>query len=249
MFRVWHKEPGFITYICARCGAKGFAHEEGSKTQPRRCPVAAETTPAGVIVYTEIDAGAETELKQRVESARQIWRGSVPLKGTRGWRYFVEHRQLDLAKVGDLDLRVLRWHHGIRAVVALMTDAITGEPTGVHRTFLNPDGTKRERKMLARKGVIRLTPDEDVTMGLSITEGIETGLAVLASGWAPVWAAGDAGGIGKFPVLSGVEALTIWADTDESTTGIEAARKCADRWLSDCREVRISAPKELQQHG
>ena len=55
----------------------------------------------------------------------------------------------------------------------LMTDAVTNEPTGIHRTFLNPDGKKIERKMLGRQGVVRITPDEDVTYGLGIAEGVE----------------------------------------------------------------------------
>ena len=63
-------------------------------------------------------------------------------------------------------------------IVALMTDPVTNEPTGIHRTFLNPDGKKIERKMLGRQGVVRITPDEDVTYGLGISEGVEDALAV-----------------------------------------------------------------------
>jgi hypothetical protein len=39
----------------------------------------------------------------------------------------------------------------MQGIVALMTDPITNEPTGVHRTYLNRDATKRERKMLGRQ--------------------------------------------------------------------------------------------------
>jgi hypothetical protein len=53
-------------------------------------------------------------------------------------------------------------------VVALMTDAISNDPIGIHRTFLDANGKKRERKMLGRQGVVRITPDEDVTLGLGI---------------------------------------------------------------------------------
>ena len=59
-----------------------------------------------------------------------------------------------------------------------MTDPVTNEPTGIHRTFLNPDGKKIERKMLGRQGVVRVTPDEDVTYGLGIAEGVEDAIAV-----------------------------------------------------------------------
>jgi len=103
----------------------------------------------------------------------------------------------------ELD-HTLRWHEKIRAVVALMSDPLSGNPLGIHRTFLRPDGTKLERKMLGRQGVVRLSPDSEVTMGLGITEGVEDGLAVLLSGWAPVWAATSAGAITNFPVLSGI---------------------------------------------
>ena len=38
--------------------------------------------------------------------------------------------------------------------------------------------------MLGSQGVVRLSIDEDVTLGLGICEGIEDGLAVLQLGWA-----------------------------------------------------------------
>ena len=130
------------------------------------------------------------------------------------------------------------------SVVALMTDPISNEPTGVHRTFLNPDGTKHERKMLGKAGVIRLTPNEEVTHGLGICEGIEDGLSVLLSGWSPVWAAASAGAISRFPVLPGIESLTIFADYEE--VGINAAVTCCDRWEAAGRQVAIQEP-QLEQ--
>ena len=84
---------------------------------------------------------------------------------------------------------MLRFHPGFSAVIALMTTPGANEPCGIHRTFLNPDGSKRERKMLGRQGVVRVSPDEDVTLGLGLTEGIEDALSYLVGGWAPVWAA------------------------------------------------------------
>ena len=121
-----------------------------------------------------------------------------------------------------------------------MTDSTTNEPAGIHRTFLNSDSTKRERKMLGRKGVIRLSANDDVTLGLGVVEGVEDGLAVLLSGWAPVWSIADAGAMAKFPVLDGIESLTIFADADRA--GINAANTCAARWQSSDREARIVPP-------
>jgi hypothetical protein len=118
--------------------------------------------------------------------------------------------------------------------------------TAVHRTFLSADGRSKapgQAKMMlgdARDAAIKLSPDDQVTAGLGICEGIETGLALLDRGWAPIWALGSAGGISRFPVLDGIEALTIFADQDE--TGTAAARTCADRWAAAGREVRIATP-------
>jgi hypothetical protein len=129
-----------------------------------------------------------------------------------------------------------------------MTDPVTNAPTGVHRTYLRPDATdvidehgNKKKKMLGPRGVIRLSPDDLVTEGLGITEGIEDGLAVLLSGWAPVWAASCANAIETFPVLSGIEALTIFADNGD--VGMQAAAVCADRWEAAGREVEIREPQ------
>jgi putative DNA primase/helicase len=186
---------------------------------------------------------------ERVDLALKIWDAAGPLKNSLGWRYFTERRGLH---VGLLELdHCIRFHVGFSAVVALMTDPITNEPTGVHRTFLNADATKntdqgqKGKKMLGRQGVIRLSPDETVTYGLGICEGIEDGLAVLLSGWSPLWAATSAGAIKNFPVLLGVGALTIFRDDD--TAGSDAAETCAQRWHDAGREVFLASLGEQLQ--
>ena len=172
--------------------------------------------------------------QQRTQIALRIWSQSVPLPGTLGWRYFTERRQLHIGLLDDLS-HVLRWSAAEHAVLGLMTDVITGKPMGVHRTFLNPYGTKRERKMLGLRGVIRLSPDENVLEGLGLTEGAEDGLAMLLDGWAPIWAATCANAIASFPVLSGIGALSVFSDSDDA--GVRAAEACAGRWRAEGRDV------------
>jgi putative DNA primase/helicase len=58
-------------------------------------------------------------------------------------------------------------------------------------------------------------------------------------GWAPVWAATSAGAMAKFPILSGIEALTIFPDNDTNGTGMRAAVECAERWTAAGREVFV----------
>ncbi len=96
-------------------------------------------------------------------------------------------------------------------MIALMTGALSARPCGVHRTFLQPDGSQRAdvkpaKIMLGEAGSVRLVRDEEVTTGLGIAEGIETALAIMQrTGWRPLWAAGSAGSIAKLPTLPGIK--------------------------------------------
>jgi putative DNA primase/helicase len=233
--RDWRKLDGIDLHCFAGCAwldVKNVFQAMGLlESEPSRWPVAAEARISGTILPLQNDDDTEA----RIEAALKLWQQSLPLLDTPGERYFVEQRGLH---VGQLYLdHALRWHAGAGAVVGLMTDAVTNEPTGAHRTFLHADATKRERKMLGRQGVVRLSPDEEVTMGLGIVEGTEDGLSLLLHDWAPVWCATSAGGIERFPVLGGIEVLTIFADADSA--GMKAARACAERWIAADREAPI----------
>lgn len=161
----------------------------------------------------------------------------------------------------DADLRWLPAHRHPSGYVgpvllALLTDAVTNEPRTLHRTWLAQDGCGKapvEKPRLLWKGlpkagaVCRLVPDDEVTTGLAISEGIENGLTAVAGGY-PDWACLDAAGVASFPVLDGIEALTVLADRDEvnpvtrKAQGLAAARSCAERWSRAGREVRIWTP-------
>jgi hypothetical protein len=191
-------------------------------------------SPAATLIIdpTEVD---------RVAAAMHMWDACVPLYGgTPAERYFEHHRGLDIGRLPFLMHHCLRWHDARQCVVALMTDPITTDPTGIHRTFLDNDGRKIERKMLGKQGVVRLSPDGAVTSGLGLTEGVEDGIAILLSGWAPIWAATSAGAIERFPVLAGVEALTVFSDAD--SVGMGAANKCVARYLEAGRQARVYPP-------
>lgn len=132
------------------------------------------------------------------------------------------------------------------AMLALMTSPETGEPCGVHVTYLRLDGRgkaagDRVKVMLGSAGVVRLAPDQHVSLGLGLAEGIETSLAVMQrAGWRPVWAATSAGAMRHFPIMAGVEAVTLFADFDGP--GLRAARDCGVRWAQRDRQARIMVP-------
>lgn len=178
--------------------------------------------------------------------AKAVWQSSVPIIGTPALDYLVS-RGLDAdtcINAGSLAYAARCPFKGGRvpAMVAAMTGAEVGKFAGIHRTRLNP----KDKAMLgpSKGAVVRLSRDDEVTDGLHICEGIETGLRMLSVGIGPVWACLSAGGIAAFPVLSGIETLTIVADNDQNGTGQDAARECGRRWRQAGREVRALTPPQ-----
>lgn len=188
----------------------------------------------------------ETEVA-KADLAARLWREARPAAGSPVERYLAG-RGLTLPP--DTPLRFHsscpRGAERLPAMVALMTDPASGAPCGVHRTFLLPDGTGKApgqaKMMLGAAGVVRLVPDVAVTAGLGIAEGIETGLAIMQRGWSPLWAVGSAGGIARFPVLPGIETLTVFPDADDSGASLKAAQECAGRWYTAGVMVRFGTP-------
>jgi hypothetical protein len=171
--------------------------------------------------------------------ALALWRASVDPHGTVAERY-LRSRGLELKD--DTAGNVLRWHPGIGAMVALFRNIETDEPQAISRTFLNQDGHKLGRKFLGPvgSGAIKLDPDENVFAGLHIAEGIETGLAARQLGLRPAWALGSCGAIAAFPILPGIEALTLLAENDAASA--QSVEVCAARWHEARREVLINEP-------
>ena len=187
------------------------------------------------------------------EYGLELWSACTGLRGTIGEQYLLARGCVIPPDDGDL-----RFHPALKnpasdytgpALVALVSHVVTRVPMTLHRTWIRADGTKADcnppRMLLGghRKGggVIRLWPDEAVTLGLGIAEGIETALS-LAHAFTPVWACIDAGNLAAMPVLDGVESLLIAADNDH--VGITAAETCSSRWIAAESEVHIAIPPD-----
>jgi hypothetical protein len=133
------------------------------------------------------------------------------------------------------------------ALLARLSDVRTGEACGIINIFLRPDGRDRLRDRKAKTvtgraggAAVMLSAFDEPTLGLTLCEGAETGIAIHQSELRPVWACGPAGNLGAFPVLGGIEALTIAAD--RGAPGMDAAAKLAARWCAAGRKARIIAP-------
>jgi hypothetical protein len=167
------------------------------------------------------------------DRAEHIWGIAEPLAGSLAATYLTSRGCFMPPADGDLRFLPARGDYPA-AMLARVTDARSGEPISLHFTRLDANGRKAgadAKRLLSghRKagGVIRLWPDDCVTVGLGIGEGIESCLAA-AHGFTPMWSMVDAGNLARFPILSGIQALTIFADND--LAGVSAARACARRW-------------------
>jgi len=226
--------------------AEAIKHLTGEQARPARMAPIAPTPKISNI---------DDERQRREAAAHRVWQESIAIAGTPGEAYF-EGRGIPLGDVPGYG--GLRWHpycpweNGTApCVVARFTDAITGEARGIWRRPIN--GGKPKSLGPMRGAVIRLWPDEDVTTGLVIGEGVETMLA-FATRFAcprgttlfrPAWAAASAGNLEDFPVLPGIGTLTIAADNDANGRGQEAAKQCAARWAKAGREVFIRMPNKI----
>lgn len=191
---------------------------------------------------------------------QQVWRETLAIAEETAGVFNVARAYLEAARgcvLPPLDSD-LRWHPNLRhwptgyvgpALVGLVRHALTGEAMSLLRGWMNADGSKPDiepQRMLLGShhktdGVVKLWPDEAVTTGLGVCEGVESALS-LAHGFKPVWACIDAGNLAQFPVLDGIDYLVIGADHDEA--GIKAAERCMARWKAAGREAAVVMPRE-----
>jgi putative DNA primase/helicase len=178
-----------------------------------------------------------------------LWGAATPIADTLAGRYLAGRGIRELPP--GIDGTVLRFHpacpyDGGRqpCTVALLSDIVSNAPKAVQRTALTAESKKIGRRTLGPKAgaAIKLAPNEDVAHRLSVGEGCETVLSGMALGYSPAWALGDAGELGRFPILPGVESITIL--TDHGAAGEAAAMACSAHWTGAGREVFRLVPRE-----
>jgi putative DNA primase/helicase len=233
--------------ILAELRARGWLDAHGCDFRPaRKAAPLPKRTELGKTGYSD--------------RAAAIWRKAVNPRDTLGERYL---NGRGLALDDALAMRVLRFHGRcpfkdennktiyVPALVAAFRpfrdDDEARPPLAIHRIGLNPDGSKRIKKMLGPVAgcAVKLDPDDMVEEGLGIVEGIETGIAARMTGWRPIWVLGSKEPIAKFKPVPGIACLTIFADNDESGAGLAAARQCAGTWRAAGREVFIRTRREV----
>jgi len=125
----------------------------------------------------------------------------------------------------------------------------SGETIAAHRTFLAPDGSAKAdvpkpRKLLGSPagGAVRLG-EIGSSGALAVSEGIETGLAVMtACPDLPVWAALSASNLERLELPAEARHVVILADHDVNGAGQRAAAALANRMVAEGRLAAIALP-------
>jgi hypothetical protein len=127
------------------------------------------------------------------------------------------------------------------------------EQTGVHMTYLRPDGRgkadlpkeyQRECRGVIHGGAIRLM-EHDPDAELVIAEGVETSLAASEIFDLSAWSAVYAGGLKTVELPREARRILIAADNDVSGVGQRNALAAYDRWTAEGRSVRIKTPPDV----
>jgi hypothetical protein len=251
VLRVWRLEPGFATYHCARCGARGHVRDDYSRPQIDRAEFERRLAAARAeAAERECSSAAE-----RLSKALWLWKSRKPIVGSIAETYLRQARGYRGTIPATLGYLAPRGDHG-PAMIAAFGMAYEPEPRlleiadiavrGVHITRLASDGstkagTDRDKIMLGSSigYPIVLAPANDL-LGLAIAEGIEDALSVHDDIQFGAWAAGAAS---RLPALADVvpryiEAVTIAVDADDD--GQRNANDLAERLLARGIEVRLA---------
>lgn len=179
-----------------------------------------------------------------------------PLDGSPAAAYLL-CRGLALPSNSDLkahpNLTYYETRTGYAALVAAVRDR-TGSIVALHRTYLDADpknsdqvtkaSVPKPRMMLGKTagGAVRLATLGDTGV-LALSEGIETGLAVMtAMPKLSVWATLSTAGLEQVQLPPEAKRVLILADNDASGAGLRAADTAAQRFRIEGRDVAIAIP-------
>jgi len=227
--RIWHEQPDFISYHCARCGVDGYCHDRNSSvridpTRLRR-------------LMLQANERQVVHVRRRRNLASWLWDGARLTEGTLAERY-QRSRGITCPLPTTLRFRPAfeQYPPAMLAVFGIPTERTPGildvadmMVHGVHITYLKPDGSgkavdseSRDKRMIGPSAgwPIVLAPVNNLGE-LVIAEGIEDALSMHQAGIGlgdglGAWAAGCAS---RLPMLAHkvpayVECVTIAVDGD-----------------------------------
>lgn len=192
---------------------------------------------------------------------KKAWQVAVPLAEPEAEpaRRYLANRGIKVYDVPSLrchpELAYFEAGEEISRYPAMLGLFLSPERRGVtlHRIYLTPEGWKAPvptpKKTMPVPGALQLA-GAAIRLGpagpsLGVAEGIETALAVMTATRQICWATTSACLLEKVVLPPQVMRVTIWADNDESKTGLTAATRLAERLAKEGRKVDIQLPKRL----
>lgn len=185
---------------------------------------------------------------RRREAARAIWSKAIAAAGTPAEAY-LRLRGIDPPYPPNIRFTRLACDDlgRLPCLVAAVRD-VAGDVTGIQRIWLAPGGMgkaaipKPKRSLgMIRGGAIRLG-DLDAGGMVTVCEGPEDGLSLLAMIGAPVWVAA---GVSFLPAMQfPVEVRSILMAADNDARGLAGAQEAARAFASRGLPVRLIRPLE-----
>jgi hypothetical protein len=255
VLRIWHEEPGFARFRCARCDEHGWAREGGARS--RIDPEQFET------LRREAERRDRDHAERQERKANYLWRQGIPIEDSpAALRYLCDVRGLSGPFPATLRYLAPTKPNHHPAIIAAYGSLCTWEKepgrlivadqrvTAVQLTLLKADGSGKaavEANKLSvgpNRGIpIVLAPANDM-LGLAFTEGAEDGLSVHEATGLGVYAAG---GASKLASLAGsvpgwVDFALIVADADAvGQSGAQCLKLALDQRGIRNRIVSLSA--------
>lgn len=250
-------KDGAGTWFCNNCGAgDGFALVKlwtGREWKDVFNMVSA------VLTGTRFDF-ANSDRRTRVNGAeliKKIWESSLPVQARDPVHsYITSFRRLTVKVWPDTVRTVARLRYSekekaaryFNGMVAQVT-RLDGTVAALHRTYLKDGGLGKADVGSPKKltppiydgatngAAIRLAEPKDV---LGVTEGIETGFAVMWQTDIAVWACVSSGGLSRVEIPERVRRVVIFGDNDDA--GVHAATILAERLVKSGRLVNVMMP-------
>jgi putative DNA primase/helicase len=245
----WDDLEGDGTFYCTQCGpGTGMKLLMTLKNWPFPQAAAWVDSILGTVQATLRKAKRNEDDTRRILT--KLWTDARPVQpGDPVWLY-LERRCGDPSAV----LEDLRYHPALKhtvdggnhpAMLALLRPN-EGKATGIHRTFLTPDGRKAAvdpvRMVLGDCSTVRLGGAQEC---LGVAEGIETAICASKAFSVPVWSALNANGLKTWEPPPGVKAVMVFGDNDPNFTGQEAAYVLAHRLALKGISVEVHIPTRV----
>lgn len=233
-------------FHCFGCGASGDVLDFVQRAYAVPLLEAARLLDAGTIAICPQPAPAPVEQADRTGAALAIWNRTIPAAGTLAQTYLAFR---GIVSPIPPDIRFQRLPCGSLAPMPCLVAAVrdvAGEVIGIQRIWLANDGmgkagVAKPKLSLGRVkgGAIRLG-DLDGTGVVTVCEGPEDGLSLLAMLGGPVWVAAGATFLPHMQFPPEVRSILIGADNDAA--GAQAASSAAHAYAERGLAVRIIRP-------